>query len=705
MAPVHLRLCGLIMLPFSTRTKSIHTFMKPTLTLLAALALSISGFAQTFSDDFESYSAGDYIAQSSTDWDTWNGTTGGTLDCQVVDTEASSGSNSLYLFNTMPTGGPMDLILPFGGAHNTGQFSLSMSLFVEEDKGGYINFQKEVAPGTTWALHCWFNDLGEFRVISGGIPVVLEQFEHNVWFDVRFDIDLNTNTWELFIDDEHVGAWANPENQIASMNLYPVNGEYGGNNQSGYYVDDVSYDYTPYTAGGLNGTVTNINMHGYLASVDVAPMVTVRNLGTTDITSVSLSVEHAGGSINQTFGGLSIAPLATQRLQMTDVLTRSSSDFEVTGTVSDVNGLGQDDDANDDTKVLPVDFVAPAPDKIIVVEEGTGTWCQWCPRGAVMMDSMTARYQEHLIGIAVHNGDPMVHAEYDAGLGGLISGYPSATVSRIGDLNPLDIEGDFLVRVAEPAAGRLTLGAESISTTELNVSLSTEWLEAVPAGWKVAVAITEDHLSGTTSDWNQSNAYAGGLQGWMGGYELLPASVPASQMVYDHVARLIAPSFEGYGEHFANGTATVGDVRTLNVLLTIDADWDINNMHVIGMLIDTSGSINNGVSGTITEIVNAGFVQGEPVSVESVRLPDAFSATLAPNPASDYAMASVVLDKPAEVALRLLTIDGRVVGQRNYGIVNSTVQLPIQVSQLEAGIYLVELTSGNERSVQKLIVR
>ena len=93
--------------------------------------MSSIAFAQTFSDDFESYSAGDYIAASSSDWETWNGQTGGNTDCQVSNAQANSGSNSLYLFQTTSGGGPMDLILPFGGAHNLGGFEYEMSIWVE----------------------------------------------------------------------------------------------------------------------------------------------------------------------------------------------------------------------------------------------------------------------------------------------------------------------------------------------------------------------------------------------------------------------------------------------------------------------------------------------------------------------------------------------------------------------------------------------
>ena len=52
----------------------------------------------------------------------------------------------------------------------------------------------------------------------------------------------------------------------------------------------------------------------------------------------------------------------------------------------------------------------------VVGEEATGTWCGWCPRGAVALNWMDHDYEGYWQGIAVHNGDPMSDADYDNGL-------------------------------------------------------------------------------------------------------------------------------------------------------------------------------------------------------------------------------------------------------------------------------------------------
>ena len=90
---------------------------------------------------------------------------------------------------------------------------------------------------------------------------------------------------------------------------------------------------------------------------------------------------------------------------------------------------------NDDTLSITATGTYAAPGKIVVGEEGTGTWCGWCPRGAVAMNWMDEKYYGYWQGIAVHNGDPMVNTDYDVGLGGLTSGYPSGLVDRGSDID------------------------------------------------------------------------------------------------------------------------------------------------------------------------------------------------------------------------------------------------------------------------------
>ena len=60
-----------------------------------------------------------------------------------------------------------------------------------------------------------------------------------------------------------------------------------------------------------------------------------------------------------------------------------------------------------------------------LIEEYTGTWCGWCPRGFTGMEMLRETFGEDFIGVAIHNQDPMAvltTSQYPSN----IQGFPSA---------------------------------------------------------------------------------------------------------------------------------------------------------------------------------------------------------------------------------------------------------------------------------------
>ena len=80
-------------------------------------------------------------------------------------------------------------------------------------------------------------------------------------------------------------------------------------------------------------------------------------------------------------------------------------------------------------------------------------------------------------------------------------------------------------------------------------------------------------------------------------------------MVYDHVARAIAPSFTGEANSFPS-TVLAGQSHTLNYSFTLPATWDENSINIIGLLLDPQGRIDNAGKATIAEAVANGYVAG-----------------------------------------------------------------------------------------------
>lgn len=691
--------------------------MKKIYTLVGAALMSTAGFAQaSFSDDFEAFNVGDYIGTVSPEWTTWSGANGGTEDTQVnnVMNHTPSGSKSVKYVSTSATGGPQDCILPFGGAYNTGTFVYQMSLFVETGKGAYFNFQGQTTPGNLYSMECYMNQLGEMYMNNTNGALAQINFPMNQWFDLKYDINLNTNQWDVYIDNVLMASFSNTVNQIASIDIYPVNStNFGGNSLSSYYVDDVSYSHTPYVLPNLNGAVIAT---GAIHPATRQPATftgfvgqqkrfaaTVRNLGTSAITSFDISYNYNSSTINQTVSSVNIASLASYTIEFTVPATLIAGNNPIVFTVSNVNGMGADDDANDNSSTRNLNITTvPAPNKIVVGEEGTGTWCQWCPRGAIYMDYMAETYDGYFAGIAVHNGDPMTVATYDTPFSTLIAGYPSSLVDRGGDVDPSAMEADFLSRLTVPGHANIGTGAQ-ITGNSLNVSLTYTFTQAATSGYKVLCVLIEDSVSGTTG-YAQSNAYANNAAGPMGGFESLPSSVSAALMNYNHVARALSPGFNGAPNVFP-ATVNIADVHTFNFNFTIPASWDQSKVHIIGILIDPQGRFDNAGMVTLAQAQTNGYVSGTLIiGVETPAQPDA-NIKVFPNPATDMAYASINLEQAQEVMMTITDVTGKVVAQRNYGEMTGANMLPINTAEFAKGIYMVEIRTGNAVTTTKLIVQ
>ena len=90
-------------------------------------------------------------------------------------------------------------------------------------------------------------------------------------------------------------------------------------------------------------------------------------------------------------------------------------------------------------------------------------------------------------------------------------------------------------------------------------------MDDITTGHKVNVALTEDGVSGTGNTWGQANYYSGGtdLIGDDGvNWADLPSTVPASQMIYDHVARAILAPFDGMNNSFEDAMIA-GDEKSI----------------------------------------------------------------------------------------------------------------------------------------------
>jgi len=649
----------------------------------------------TLCDDFEGYQNNDPIAQTSSDWETWGSIVGGNPpysdDANVSTTQAASGNNSLYLFSGANQGN-QDVVLPFGSGapYMLGDFEFVSNFYVNTNTGAYFNFQAEVIPGTTWSLDVKM-DLGTIVLENTGSSVnyLTSTYPEGQWFELKITCDLSNNNWELFINSVSQGSFVNTVNKIASLDLYPIIG-------NEFYVDDICYIYTPPQLDTLNAQVNSVSSINGLAGQTRNTSLEIRNLGLTNITSFDIDFEYNGITITENITGVNLATTDVYQVDFTNTITLIGGTNIGIGTVYNVNGLGQDDNPNDDVMTIQIEAIIPAIGKLVIGEEATGTWCGWCPRGAVALNWMDNDYEGYWQGIAVHNGDPMEDADYDNGLYPFHSGsYPSGVVDRTNNIDPGAFKQDFLQRIIIEPNGIITNGAELNGNT-LKVSLTVDIQNAINGNYKLACVLVEDSVTGNSTQYNQSNSYSGGgslvdVDGT--DWNALPSSVHYSQMIYRHVGRSIAPSFTG--ETLSDISYNQGDSETICFEFILDPSWDQSQIHIVGMFLDNSNRIDNASSTDITTAINIGYSSCVSTSI-GVELNGPNRINIFPNPVTDKVYISNL--KEDNILLKIYDINGRLVLENKV-----SNKKHLNISNLSKGMYQLKFEGSDWNETRKLI--
>ena len=440
--------------------------------------------------------------------------------------------------------------------------------------------------------------------------------------------------------------------------------------------------------GGTNFSVLDLtDQHIYTSSTKVKG--TIINNGI-PINSFTAKYTAHGQIFTKTYSNLNIAAGSTYAFEIQDLIT--------------VNGVGETTSylleiAVGDTKKTSSGSVSMAsfkPDKKVVAEEATGTWCGWCPRGAVFLKTVSEKYPTSFIGIAVHNGDPMTNAIYDAGIRSKISGYPSALIDRNQVIDPSQFENYYLNALADFCPASLTLTGAFTDATRKNVQLTVKTKFNINynanANYRIAIVVTENNVKGTIQGYNQSNYYSGGGNGVMGGFEVLPNPVPAAQMTYQDVAREISDTFNGI-EGSVPATIVNGEIMEYNRTFAIPASvMNLSEVSFIAMLIDANtGQIKNADRIKVSDFGTT-FVESHEYDNLSLKIIKSNSEIIV----------NFVSELQNLLSVSLYGIDGKLIykSKTNYDY-NSTYRIPDAGLK---GIYIIKAETSSGIFSKKIVL-
>lgn len=440
----------------------------------------------------------------------------------------------------------------------------------------------------------------------------------------------------------------------------------------------------------------NCTLNRYsMTNTDNTLSMSITNNGANAISSVT--VDWNDGTAHSQTISVSIAPGETQTVQHpTSVNYSTVVGKTISITISQVNSMTDPTSSNNSTTVK-FNTISSKPPKQVVFEEGTGTWCQACVRGAVAMEFMHANHPD-FIGIAVHNQDPMVVAAYDNGISSTLSFYPGANIDRTILASSVDnntFESAYNDRkdlVAPAEIDAMVSGTGSGVTLDVSTTFRSVF---TGAGYRLAAVIIEDSIIGNSSGYDQHNAYSGG--GWgpltdVNGldYTALPSIIPHETYKFNHVSRAILGTYSGAPGSVPSSIAD-GQVITYSFNYTIPSTSNRENMRAAILLIDHE----NG------QIVNAKEVELSESAGQSVLISD-IDLNVYPNPITEHVSVSFYAENE-NYSITISDITGKVIFTRIYSNLTGNQLIDIPTNEIVPGNYLLEV-STNGASFNKHII-
>jgi len=204
-------------------------------------------------------------------------------------------------------------------------------------------------------------------------------------------------------------------------------------------------------------------------------------------------------------------------------------------------------------------FAQPVPRVMVAVEDGTGTWCTYCPGAAMGCDDLLSN-GKYVAVIANHNGDSYANTFSNTRntMWG-INGFPTVTFDGIsgtvGGNHTQSLYSTYLpkynsgIAITSPVKMSMVVSHTALAYTAV---ITIEKVDAITSASNVLYFfVTQSHIT----------------QAWQG------------QTHLEHVNRLMSPDQNGTAIDF-----TSGDVQTVTLHFNMDAAWPLADCEFIAFL-------------------------------------------------------------------------------------------------------------------------
>lgn len=161
--------------------------------------------------------------------------------------------------------------------------------------------------------------------------------------------------------------------------------------------------------------------------------------------------------------------------------------------------------AQDTDREMPESLPVKRP----LVEEYTGLWCSFCPRGFVALEELWEEYGEDFVAISYHYNDAMVPKNLVDNFPSYVTSYPASSIDRVSVFDPRSLTSSYPRYKAKTANAYVdvVLEWEDEAKTALKATTTVKFIENIAGvNFKIAHILIADGLSNPS--WLQNNAFA-----------------------------------------------------------------------------------------------------------------------------------------------------------------------------------------------------
>lgn len=484
-------------------------------------------------------------------------------------------------------------------------------------------------------------------------------------------------------------------------------------------VGSPTMDYPALTAPETDDIVytflwEGINYDMSVQSVDLSGMIlvgthtvtgTIVNYGVNTITSFDLNYTVNGGPVNTStiVANLPLGASYNYAHSTPLDLTIGGQAVELCVWADNLNGGNIDErQCNDQICNDLYSNLGISGTRTVLLEEFTGSWCGWCPDGAVIMDDIIAANPNDVVVVSIHDGDDMEFADgIRSGFG--VSAYPNGMVDRkvfAGEADEPHSRGQWALN-AQAQIGSYTPADVSFvhsydpATREIVLVVTGNFVDYASGDMRLGAMIVEDNVTGTGSGYDQVNYYNTTV-----GHPFEGVGDPIIGYAHNHVLRALPGGTYGVAGTIP-ALASPGEVYTETMTYSLPIEFDETNIRLVGFMAYQSANIGE------REIIDVAQMDLAYLgNLGLVELDQTNNIRVYPNPASEVVNFEIILNETSNTQISIYDMYGKLIKTvTNEVLTSGTQRVSYDTNQLANGVYIAEVTISGRKQTMRFMVK